>query len=63
MNEMKRYNNFIQFCNFALSLLQFLKIVGIISDSFELLKFWTHYTKAMAKDKKVNIAVTYLGAS
>ncbi len=27
-------------------------------DSFEFQKFWTHNTKAVAKDKKVNIGVT-----
>ncbi len=51
-------SHFVQFYNFSLSLLQFLKIFGNISDSFELRKFWTHKMKATAKDKKVNIAVT-----
>ncbi len=36
----------------------FVKFFGIISDSFDLQKFLTHNMKAMAKDKKFNIAVT-----
>ncbi len=47
-----------QFCNFKLSLLQLLKFFGQILGSFELQKFQTQNTKAMVKDKKVNIAVT-----
>jgi hypothetical protein len=45
-------SNLIQFHNFALSLLQFLKFFGNILDSFELWKFWTRNTKVMAIDKK-----------
>jgi hypothetical protein len=41
------------------SLLLFSKFLGKILDSFQLQKFQTQNTKAMAKDKKVNIAVTY----
>ncbi len=50
--------NFVQFNNFVLSLFQFSNYFGNISDSFKLPKFWTHNMKAMAKDKRVNIAVT-----
>ncbi len=52
-------SNFIHFCNFALSLLQFLIFFGYILDSFELVKLQTHNTRAMAKYKKVDIPVTY----
>jgi len=49
------YYNFIisrvRFCSFK-------KIFVKISDFFEFQKSWTHNTKAMAKDKKVDIAVT-----
>jgi hypothetical protein len=38
-----------------------LNFFGNILDPFELWQFWTHNTKAMAKDKKVNIAVTHMG--
>jgi hypothetical protein len=38
--------------------LQFSKNFGKILDSIKLQKFQAHNTKAMAKDKKVNIAVT-----
>jgi hypothetical protein len=34
------------------------KIFSKISDSFKYQKFSTHNVKAMAKEKKVNIAVT-----
>jgi hypothetical protein len=37
--------NFVQFCNFALSILQFLKILGKILNSFKLWKFWTRNSK------------------
>ncbi len=53
-------SNFIQFCNFELSYLQFSKMFANILDSSELHKFQTYNTKAMAKGKKVNIAVTYM---
>jgi hypothetical protein len=43
---------FVQFCNNALLILQFSKFFGKILDSFELHKFWTHNIKAMLKDKK-----------
>jgi hypothetical protein len=43
------------------SLSLFLKFLGKILDSFKLLKFWTQNTKTMAKDKIVDIAVTYPG--
>ncbi len=51
--------NFVRFHNFALSYLAVLKFFGIILDSFEHRQFWTHNTKAMANDKKVNITVIY----
>jgi len=35
------------------------KFYSSISNFFECWKFWTHNPKAMAKDRKVNIAVTY----
>ncbi len=57
---MKFSSNFVKLSNFSLSLSQFAKFVDNISDAFELWKFQTHNTKAMAKDKKVNIAFTYL---
>jgi hypothetical protein len=41
-----------------LLLLQFSNIFGNIQDSLELQKFQTHNMQAMAKDKRVNIAVT-----
>jgi hypothetical protein len=50
-------NKIIQFCNFILSFLQFLKIFHNISDSFKFQKFWTHNLKLMATDEKANIAV------
>jgi len=53
---------FIQFHTFALSLLQFSKFFINILDSFKLRQFWTRNTKAIAKDKKVNITVTYFDA-
>jgi hypothetical protein len=34
--------------------------IRIFSASFKFWKFWSHNIKAMAKDKKVNIAVTYM---
>jgi hypothetical protein len=52
-------SNFFQFDNFLLSLLQFSIFFGKILDYFELQKFWTNHTKAMAEDEKVNVAVTY----
>ncbi len=52
--------NFVQFCNFTVSLSKFLKILGNISDSFKLEQFLTHNTKVMAKDKKVNTKVTLI---
>ncbi len=48
-----------QFCYYVLSLLQFSKISGKILDSLKLFKFQIQNMKAMAKDKIVNIAVTY----
>ncbi len=51
--------NFIQFHNFSLSLLQLSKFSGNISDSFKLRKFQTHDMTVMAKDKQVHIIVTY----
>jgi hypothetical protein len=51
--------NFIQFHNFSLSLLQLSKFSGNITDSLKLRKFQTHNMKVMAKDKQVNIKVTY----
>ncbi len=45
--------NFVQFCNFILSLYQFSKIFGNILDTFELQKFQTHNTKAMVEDIKI----------
>ncbi len=51
-------SNSAQFCNFELLLLQLLKFFGKLLGSFELQKFQTKNMKAMAKDKKVNIAVT-----
>ena len=50
--------DFIQFCNLALSLFQFLIIFSKISNFFELQNFQTHNTKLMAKDKKADSAVT-----
>jgi hypothetical protein len=44
--------------NFSLSLSQFSKFSGNISDSFKYQKFWTHNLKVTVKDKKVNIEVT-----
>ncbi len=51
------FSPFIQFHNFAFS--QYLKFYNIILDSFEFCKFQAHNEKTMAKDKKVNIAVTH----
>ncbi len=51
-------SNFVQVCNFPLSILQFSKFFGKILASFELHKFWTHNSKAMVKYKKLNITVT-----
>ncbi len=53
-------SSFIHFHNFGLPLLRYSKFYSKISDSSEFWKFWTHNAKAMAKDKKVNIAVTYV---
>jgi hypothetical protein len=53
-------DNLFQFHTFMISLLQFSKIFSKILDSFTLQKFWTRNLKLMAKDKKVNIAVTQL---
>jgi hypothetical protein len=50
---------FPNFCNFSLSLSRLSKFYTRISDSVKFQKFWTHNLKAMAKDKKVNIAVTW----
>jgi hypothetical protein len=50
-------HNFIQICNLALLLSHYLKFFGNILDSLEFRKFQTHNSKAMAEDKKVNIAV------
>jgi len=49
-------SNIVRRRNFMLSLLQFLKFFGNISDSFKLRKFQTYNTKAKTKDKKVNMA-------
>ncbi len=50
---MKIQTNFVQFCNLALSNLQFSKKkFGIILDSFKLRKFQTCNVIAMAKDLK-----------
>ena len=51
-------SHLIQFCNFALSPLRESKFYSRISDSFEFWKYQTLNAKAMAKNKKVNIAVT-----
>ncbi len=48
--------------NFNVLLLEFSKNFGKILDSFKIQKFQTRNIKAMAKDKKVNIAVTYTEA-
>ncbi len=45
--------------NFNALLLEFSKNFGKILDSFKIQKFQTRNIKAIAKDKKVNIAVTY----
>ncbi len=45
-------SNFVQVCNFPLSILQFSTFFGKILASIELLKFWTHNSKAMSKYKK-----------
>jgi len=47
---------FVEFKNFALSLLQFSKNFGKISDFLEFQKFQTPNTNEIAKDKKVNTA-------
>ncbi len=49
--EVTYSDNFVQFDNFALSLLQFLKCFGNILDSFKFRLFRTHNK---AKDKKVS---------
>ncbi len=51
-------SDFVQFCKLALSLLRYTKLKSVILDSFQFEKFWSHISKVMAKDKKVNIAVT-----
>jgi len=42
-----------------LSLLHYLKFYRRILDSFKFQKLQTRYVKVMAKDKKVNIEVSY----
>ncbi len=49
--------------HFLLSLSHYSKFYGRIFDSFEFQKFLTQTEKMMAKDKKVNIAVSYLKQS
>jgi hypothetical protein len=62
MNETKWYKiwmyNFIQFCNLSLLLLRFLKVFGKILVSFRLFQILEISDLGMAKDKKVNVAVT-----
>jgi hypothetical protein len=53
-------SSFVQFHNFPPSLLHYSKFYSKISGSSEFWKFWTHHAKAMAKNQKVNIAVTYV---
>jgi hypothetical protein len=53
-------DNFVQLCQILLFLafvVANLKIFCGFSASFEFRKFHSHNTEAMAKDKKVNIAV------
>ncbi len=54
-HSLNNFDTILKFLAFAFSVFEFF---GNISDSFELRKFWTHKTKAIAKDKKVNIAFT-----
>jgi len=54
----KPIGNFIQFCNFSLSLSMFSKVFGKISVSFGLFRISEILDLEMAKDKKVNIRVT-----
>ncbi len=51
-------SNFGQFNHLTLFALEFLNFWGKISDSMEPQKFLTQNVKAMAKDIKINIAVT-----
>jgi len=53
-------SRFTKFCTFSLLLLHYSKFYCKFLNSFEFCKIQTHNLKAMAKDKKVNIAVTYL---
>jgi hypothetical protein len=55
-------SNFVQFCNFALSLLPFFEIFWQqfkLFQTFKLSNFWTQNRTAMVKDKHVNVAVAY----
>ncbi len=51
-------SNFVQFHNFAQTTLHYLNFYGRILASLKFQKFQTRNAKAMALDKKVNIAVT-----
>ncbi len=51
--------HFVQFHNCAQTSLHYLNFYGRIWDSLKFQKFQTRNAKAMALDKKVNIAITY----
>jgi hypothetical protein len=52
--------NSVQFCDSSLSLLRFLEVFGKILVSFGLVQILGISDFVMAKNKKVNIAVTYI---
>ncbi len=47
-------SNYVQFCDFELSILHNSNIFINILNSFEFQKFWSHKVKAMAKRQKIN---------
>ncbi len=57
---MKILSEFVEFCNFQLSLLTIRKFLCNFLASLKIQKFWSHSMRAMAKVKSINITVIYV---